>query len=157
AGTGLQQHRHYAWIANLALLILAYLIAAATIDSWTVMRYAGSRGLPAATAAWHDAAFGKPLSFYLFDLPFYNMIRSAVITLVIACILLYWLSARAWQLRYRLPQIRQTGEVDASLFRLEGGLESAFLRFAGVFLLLALAARYYLERYEMVYNTHGTF
>src|SRR5262245_4569602 len=157
AGTGLNEHRRYLILANIALLILAYLIAVFTIDSWTVMRYAGSRGLPAATTAWHDAAFGKPLSFYLFDLPYYNMLRTAAITLVIVCILLYWLTARAWQLRYRLPQIRETGEIDASLFRLEGGLESAFLRFAGAFLLLALAVRYYLDRYQMVYHTHGSF
>src|SRR5205085_3751959 len=41
--------------------------------------------------------------------------------------------------------------------RLEGGLESKFLRGAGVFLLLALAVRFYLGRYEMVYNEHGSF
>ena len=39
------------------------------------MRFAGSRGLPAAATAWHDAVFDKPLSFYLFDLPFYGMLR----------------------------------------------------------------------------------
>jgi hypothetical protein len=39
----------YSRIATLALLLLGYLIAAAYINTWTVMRYAGSRGLPAAT------------------------------------------------------------------------------------------------------------
>jgi uncharacterized membrane protein (UPF0182 family) len=69
--------------------------------------------------------------------------------------------ARAWQLRYKFPDLRDhmgAGTVDASsLFRLEGGLESRFLRGAAVVLLLAMAVRFYLGRYEMVYNDHGSF
>src|SRR5262249_43272977 len=37
------------------------------------------------------------------------------------------------------------------------GLESRFLRGAAVVLLLAMAVRFYLGRYEMVYNDHGSF
>jgi len=157
AGTSLREHRLYARISALVLLILGYLIAAASIDTWTVVRFAGSRGLPAAATAWHDAIFQKPLSFYLFDLPFYLLIRSYVLAVVIFCILLYWTAGRAWQLRYRFPVMQETGQIDPGLFRLEGGLESRFLRGAGVFLLLAMAVRFYLARYEMVYNTHGSF
>ncbi len=157
AGTSLGEHRLYTWISTLALLALGYLIAAAAIDTWTVVRFAGSRGLPAATSSWHDAVFLKPLSFYLFDLPFYLMLRSYVLALVIFCILVYWIAARAWQIRYRFPDLRQAHEIDPGIFRLEGGLESKFLRGAGVVLLLALAARFFLGRFEMVYNQHGSF
>jgi uncharacterized membrane protein (UPF0182 family) len=157
AGTGLSEHRLYSRISILALLLLAYLIAASTIDTWTVVRFAGARGLPAAATAWHDAVFQKPLSFYLFDLPFYLMLRSYVLALVIFCILLYWVAARAWQLRYRFPDFSEPRELNAAFFRLEGGLESRFLRGAAVFLLAALAVRFYLGRYEMVYNEHGSF
>jgi uncharacterized protein len=157
AGTGLSEHRVYFWISTVALLALGYLIAASAIDTWAVVRFAGSRGLPAATSSWHDAVFLKPLSFYLFDLPFYLMLRSYVLALVIFCILVYWIAARAWQIRYRFPDLRQTHEIDPGIFRLEGGLESKFLRGAGVVLLLALAARFFLGRYEMVYNQHGSF
>src|SRR3954452_11396615 len=157
AGTGLGEHRLYSRISLLVLLLLGYLIAASTIDTWTVGRFAGSRGLPAAATAWHDAVFQKPLSFYLFDLPFYLLLRSYVLALVIFCILLYWVAARAWQLRFRFPDLREPRELDASFFRLEGGLESSFLRGAGVLLLIAMAVRFYLGRYEMVYNEHGTF
>ncbi len=48
-------------------------------------------------------------------------------------------------------------ELDASFLRLEGGLESLFLRGAGVVLLLAFAVKFYLARYQMVYNEHGSF
>ncbi len=157
AGTGLREHRIYFWISTLGLFMLAYLIAASAIDTWTVVRFAGSRGLPASTTSWHDAVFLKPLSFYLFDLPFYLMLRSYVLALVIFCILVYWVAARAWQLRYRFPDMREAREIDPGLFKLEGGLESKFLRGAAVVLLLALAARFFLGRYEMVYNQHGSF
>jgi uncharacterized membrane protein (UPF0182 family) len=157
AGTSLSENRVYSRIATLVLLLLAYLIAASSIDTWTVVRFAGSRGLPAAATAWHDAVFQQPLSFYLFDLPFYLLLRSYVLAVVIFCILLYWVAARAWQLRFRFPDLREPRELDASFFRLEGGLESKFLRGAGVILLLAMAVRFYLGRYEMVYNEHGSF
>jgi uncharacterized membrane protein (UPF0182 family) len=157
ADTSLRAHPIYFRISTLALLVLAYLISAASIDTWTVVRFAGSRGLPATATAWHDAVFNKPLSFYLFDLPFYGLVRGYVLALAIFAILLYWIAARAWQLRYKLPLLRDAREIDASFFRLEGGLESRFLRGAAVVLLLALAARFFLARYEMVYNTHGTF
>jgi uncharacterized membrane protein (UPF0182 family) len=161
AGTGLSEHRLYARLSTLVLLLLGYLIAASSIDTWTVVRFAGSRHLAAAAAGWHDAVFGKPLSFYLFDLPFYLLLRSYVLALVIFCILLYWVAARAWQLRYKFPDLRDqmgAAAVDASsLFRLEGGLESKFLRGAAVVLLLAMAVRFYLGRFEMVYNDHGSF
>ena len=53
--------------------------------------------------------------------------------------------------------MREAREIDPGLFRLEGGLESRFLRGAAVVLLLALAVRFFLGRYEMVYNEHGSF
>ncbi|MBZ5724607.1 MAG: UPF0182 family protein [Acidobacteriia bacterium] len=157
AQTSLREHRIYARISALVLLLLGYLIAAASTDTWTVVRFAGSRGLAGAAGGWHDAVFNRPLSFYLFDLPFYGMLRGYVLALVIVAIVLYWIAARAWQLRYKLPDLRDMRELDPTFFRLEGGLESRFLRGAAVVLLLALAARFFLGRYEMVYNEHGTF
>jgi uncharacterized membrane protein (UPF0182 family) len=157
ADTRLGDHKVYGRIATLGLLLLSYLIAAASIDTWTVVRFAGSRGLPEAASAWHDAVFGRPLSFYLFDLPFYSLLRGYVLALVIFTILVYWVAARGWQLRYRFPGMRDSGEIDPGFFRLEGGLESRFLRGAAVVLLLALAVRFFLARYEMVYNVHGSF
>jgi uncharacterized protein len=157
AGTSLGEHRAYFRVSTLALLILGYFISAASIDTWTVVRFAGSRGLPAAATAWHDAVFNQPLSFYLFDLPFYGLVRGYVLALAIFSILLYWIAARAWQLRFKIPELRDARELDPAFFRLEGGLESRFLRGAAVVLLVALALRFYLARFEMVYNEHGSF
>jgi uncharacterized membrane protein (UPF0182 family) len=157
AATSLRDHKLYARLSALVLLLLSYLIAASAIDTWTVVRFAGSRGLTAAASGWRDTIFDKPLSFYLFDLPFYGMLRGYVLALVIVSILLYWIAARAWQLRFKLADIQQTREIDPAIFKLEGGLESHFLRGAAVVLLMALAVRFFLGRYEMVYNEHGTF
>jgi uncharacterized protein len=157
AGTGLGEHRAYARLSSLALLVVSYLISAANIETWTVVRYLGSRGLPAAATAWHDPVFGKPLSFYMFDLPFYQELRGYLLGLVLAAIAVYWIAARGWQLRYRLPEMREMTEIDPGVLRLEGGLESRFLRGAAVIALLAVAFRYYLARFEMAYSDHGTF
>ena len=157
AGTHLGEHRLYSRISLLVLLLLGYFLAASTIDTWTVVRFAGSRGSAPRPRPGTTRYSRKPLSFYLFDLPFYDLLRSYVLALVIFCILLYWVAARAWQLRYRFPDLREPREFDPSFFRLEGGLESRFLRGAAAILLLALAVRFFLGRYEMVYNDHGSF
>jgi uncharacterized membrane protein (UPF0182 family) len=52
AGTSLREHPRYARLTSLALLALSYLISAAAINTWTVVRFAGSRGLPASATAW---------------------------------------------------------------------------------------------------------
>src|SRR5215831_18900584 len=157
AGTGLGQHPLYARISTLFLLGIAVLVAAGSIDTWTVVRFAGSRGLPASAAGWQDSILGKPLAFYLFDLPFYLLLRSYLLALVIVSILIYWIVARAWQLRAKLPHLRDARDLDPNFFHLEGGLESRFLRGAAAVLLLALTLRFFLGRYEMVYNEHGSF
>jgi uncharacterized membrane protein (UPF0182 family) len=157
AGTGLGAHPLYARVSTLFLLVLAWIMAAASIETWIVVRFAGSRGLPPAATAWHDAVFAKPLSFYLFDLPFFLMFRSYLLALVIVSILVYWIAARGWQIRKQLPDLREARELETTFFHLEGGLESKFLRGAATALLLALALRFYLGRYELVYSEHGSF
>ncbi len=154
AGASLRENRGYSKLATVILLVLAYFVAAGALDNWTAVRYIGSSALGSGGAAWRDPVFNAPLSFYLFDLPFYSELRGFLFALTIVCALVYWLTARGWQLRYRFPEIRHD-EIDPRLFRLEGGLESAFLRGAGVIFLLALALRFFLGRYEMVWNDHG--
>lgn len=155
-GARLRDERTYFRITTLALLVIAYLVSSATVHTWTVVRYAGSRGLET-TGMWSDPVFSRPLSFYLFDLPFLSMLRSYVVALAILSILIYWAAARFWQLRYRFSEFRDMQEFDPAVLKLEGGLESRFLRGAAVVFLLALAFRYFLARYEMVYNQHGEF
>jgi uncharacterized membrane protein (UPF0182 family) len=155
AGTGLGEHSIYSRLSTLVLLLVAFLVSSASLDTWTVVRYAGSRQLPADALAWHDPVFGRPLGFYLFDLPFYSDLRGFLLALTIVSILLYWIAARVWQLRHRLADMREMREIDPGILRLEGGLESRFLRGALVIALLAFAVQFFLGRYEMVLNQHN--
>jgi uncharacterized protein len=157
AGARLSDHPFYARLAAVVLLILAYFVASATIDTWTVARFAGARGIAQDPNAWRDSVFGRPFAFYVFDLPFYSLLRRYVLGLTIVTVLVYWVAARAWQLRDRLPGFRG-GQIDidpAQLLRLEGGLESRFLRGSIALVLLSLAVRAFLARYAMVWRDHG--
>jgi uncharacterized membrane protein (UPF0182 family) len=155
AGVERKSHRNYLRLSSLGLLGLAWLLATATLENWTIVRFFGSRGLAEAPGAFHDPVFHEPLRFYLFDLPFYSDLRNYLLTLTIACAMLFWIVARIWQLRYRFNELREVREIDLSLLRLPGGLESRFLRGALAVVLAALACRYFLGRYEMVWHEHG--
>ena len=155
AETSLGEHRIYAVLSSVGLLFVAFVVSSATLENWTVVRFAGSRSLSELPNAFHDTVFGKPLSFYLFDLPFYGDLRRYLLVLAVAAILIYWLVARIWQLRFRLPDLRDSGQIDLTMLRLPGGLESRFLRGAISVVLVALACKYFLGRYEMVGNDHG--
>ncbi len=155
AGTSLGEHPAYAKLSSLALLVVAFIVSSASLDTWVVVRYAGSRSLPEAATGWHDPVFGRTLAFYLFDLPFYSDLRQYVLAVTVVSILVYWIAARVWQLRYRVSELRDMREIDPRIFRLEGGLESKFLRGALMIGLFALAVRFFLGRYEMVLNQHN--
>jgi uncharacterized protein len=152
AGGQVSDYPIYSRISSVGLLALAFLVSDAGIDNWTVLRFAGSRSLRN-FEGFHDPVFGKPVTFYLFDLPFWSDLRGFIFAVVIVAIIVYWLTARGWQLRFTLPDLAR-GPFDFSLLRLSGGLESKFLRGALGFFLIALAARFYLARFEMVWNQH---
>jgi uncharacterized membrane protein (UPF0182 family) len=145
----------YRRIATLVLLLLAVFVASSSVDTWTVVRYFGGRHLPPEATAWHDPVFGKPLSFYLFGLPFYSLLRRYLLAVTLVAALVFWITARAWQLKDRLAELQQTQELDLRILRLEGGLESKFLRGAAAVFLVGLAIRYFLGRYELLFTDHG--
>jgi hypothetical protein len=155
AGTSLGGRRGYAIISTLALLLISWVLAGGTIDTWTVVRYFGGRSLPVEASGWTDSVFGLPLRFYLFDLPFYAILRRFVLGVTVAAAVIYWVTGRAWQLVARLPELRESGEFDPSILKLEGGLESRFLRGLAAIVLLAVALQLYLGRYEMLWQDHG--
>jgi uncharacterized membrane protein (UPF0182 family) len=154
ARVAMRDHTTYARLATLALLGIALILALATMDTWTVVRYFGGRDLGGA-AAWHDPVFGMPLAFYLFRLPFYSVLLRLVLGIAVIAGLLYWLTARGWQLRDSIGGLDGIQQIDLRQFRLSGALESKFLRGLGAIFLLALAVRFFLSRYDMLLNDHG--
>jgi uncharacterized membrane protein (UPF0182 family) len=155
AGMRLGEHRRHAMIAAAVLLVIAIMLARAAVDTWTVVRYFGGRHLPTEATAWRDSVFGLPLGFYLFDLPFYGALCGFVLALALAAAVVYWLTACASQIIDGIAEIQKEGQLDIRIFKLPGALKSPFVRGIAAALLLALAFRFFLGRYEMVWNDHG--
>ncbi len=92
----------YSRLVPVGLALIALVFTSASIDFWTVMRFFGSRGLAAPPDAWQDRVFSHALPFYLFDLPFYSELLGFLFVLAILSALLFWATARGWQLVERL-------------------------------------------------------
>ena len=98
AGVRRRDFRLYSRLAPVGLAVVAMLFASASIDYWTIMRFFGSRGDTLPSATWTDPVFSRALPFYLFDLPFYSEVLGFVFVLAILCALVFWATARGWQL-----------------------------------------------------------
>lgn len=92
-----------------------------------------------------DPIFGNDIGFYLFRLPFIELIQNSLVSLVffvtVATIVLYVYSGAL--------SIRSTKEVSAA-----SGVKKHIFTNLGIWLLL-LAWGYYLERYNLLYNASG--
>ena len=102
AGVRQRDYPLYSRLVPVGLAVFAMLLASASIDFWTVMRFFGSRGLTAPPDAWQDQVFSHALPFYLFDLPFYSDLLGFLFVVAILSALLFWATARGWQLFERV-------------------------------------------------------
>ncbi len=160
AGTSLNEHPLYSRLSAVALLLVALLMGLATVDSWTVVRYFGGLSASNAAGAWHDPVFGQPLSFYFFDLPFYSVLLRTVLALSLGSAFVYWITARGWLLSKQALELGNIGEggvaFDLRSLKLGAALESRFFRMAAGVFFLALAARFYFDRYDLLFQEHGS-
>jgi uncharacterized membrane protein (UPF0182 family) len=102
AGVRRRDFRLYSRLVQMGLAVVALLFASASIDYWTIMRFFGSWGITLPPATWTDPIFSHALPFYLFDLPFYWEALGFVFVLTILCALVFWATARGWQLWLRV-------------------------------------------------------
>jgi len=81
------------------------------------MSFFGSRGITLAPDAWRDQVFSRTLPFYLFDLPFYSDVLGFLFVLAILCALVFWATARGWQLveRFQLDRLSRRSTLDLGL------------------------------------------
>ncbi|HUI82853.1 MAG TPA: UPF0182 family protein [Candidatus Binatia bacterium] len=150
----------YSRLVAVAVALVAILFASSAIDFWTVMRFFGSRGVAAPRNAWQDSVFSHRLPFYLFDLPFYSNLLAFLFVLAILSALLFWASARGWQLfervRYGRLVVHRSGPVSLGEYlRLPGATRAPFVRIIAVILLLGFAAWMYLGNYELLFRPHA--
>lgn len=154
-GTGLREYPLYAKLATLALLAVSVILASATVDAWTVVRFAGGRGME--TGTYRDPVFNRPLTFYFFELPFYRTLLGYVLGVSLVSGLLYWITSRFWSLKSSFQGLEeaQQGFYLADL-NVGSALRVQFVRIAAAIFLVALAARFYLDRYDLLFEDHGS-
>ncbi len=159
AGSRPRNFRLYSRLVTLVLAIAAIVFASVSIDYWTVMRFFGSRGVTLAADAWKDQVFSRALPFYLFDLPFYSQVLGFAFSLAILCTLVFWATARGWQLaeRFQFDQLNRRAAPDFGLrtLLLPGASRAGFIRIVTIILLLGLAAWVFLGNYELLFNSHA--
>jgi uncharacterized membrane protein (UPF0182 family) len=149
----------YSRLVTVGVAIIAIAFASASIDYWTVMRFFGSRGVMVTAEAWKDPVFSRPLPFYLFDLPFYSQMVGFVFALAILCALVFWVTARAWQLldRFQFDRLsrRSTLDLGPRVLLLPGASGAGFVRVISIILLLGFAAWVFLGNYDLLFNSHA--
>jgi uncharacterized membrane protein (UPF0182 family) len=150
-GGGLSRYPQYARFSTLALLVLAGIVAASTVDAWTVARYFGSRDLG---DTYRDPVFNQSLTFHFFEMPFYRLLLSFVSVAAVAGGIIYWLSSQAMNLISRVRDLPPDG-FDLRDLNIGRALDSAFVRVMGVLFFAGLAVGFYLDRYDLLRNDHG--
>jgi len=161
AGILPRDHRLYTRLIPVAAAVVSILFASSSIDYWTVMRYFGSRGLAAPAGAWKDQVFSRGLPFYLFDLPFFAQVLGFAFVLAILCALVFWATARGWQLveRFRYGTLHDGPNRVLTLgpesLLLPGATRAGFVRIITVILMLGFAVWVYLGNYELLLNSHA--
>ena len=140
----------------LGLLLLAIIVANLAIDSWTVVRYFGGARIPGAATGYLDPIFGKPLRFYFFDLPFYNLLLRVVLAGSLISLLIFWVTGHFRNLIERWPQMSEGGSIHLDSMSFGGAFDSRFIRIAMAILLLGLAAEIFFDRYDLLFKDHGT-
>ena len=143
------------------LLLVSFMFLAPAIEARKIMAYVGALDLQIPADVWQDPVFSKDLSFYLFDLPFYFVLLRYLVSLAIFVIVVFWASARGWQLYERFQRFRSSGgpteEFDPgpNPLLLEGATKTSFARLLGSILLIGAAAWFFLGQYSLLHNQHN--
>ncbi len=148
-------------VTRIALVVFALFgifVANATVDSWTVVRYFGGLRLPPSAAEYVDPIFKRPLHFYFFTLPFYNLLLQAILVGAVLTLLIYWAAMNAEKLSQRLPSYSaSTGSFQFDSVTFRDAFNTGFVRTIAVVFLLALAVKIYFDRYTLLLDDHGQY
>ncbi len=145
-------------IALLVFALFAIFVANATVESWTVVRYFGGLRLPPSRGEYIDPIFGRPLHFYFFTLPFYNLLLQVILVGAVITLLIYWAAANVENLSQRIPRFPPAGgPLQFDSFSLREAFHTGFVRVIIVVFLLALAVKIYFDRYTLLLDDHGQY
>src|SRR5258708_21205432 len=154
AGVRRRDFHLYSRLVPVGLAVVALLFASASIDYWTIMRFFGSRGVTLPPSTWTDPVFSRALPFYLFDLPFSSDVLGFVFVLAMLCALVFWVTARGWQLWLRGGFLR-TFDLWAHALLPPGAPRTGFVRVIAVILLPGLLSWVFPCNHKLVFNSHG--
>ena len=136
-------------IAILGSLIIAAITGVGMLDDWPLFAlwwYGRGTTLPA-SASFADPIFGRPLSFYLFTLPAWEVLvgwlMSMAVILLLVALFFFSVAGGVRMLRGRAAKASAQG------FR---GLAVAW-----AFVLLVVAAQVWIGRYERLFGEHTIF
>ena len=130
-------------------LLVAFIAAAAALlfavifylqwDTYLRFRYGGSFGLS-------DPLFGVDLGFYLFRLPFYELVQSTLTALVLITLL----AVAAFYASFGLLRFRGSGQMEGRSANAVRHLSILFLVLVG-----SWGWGFYLDHYELLYSAQG--
>ena len=145
-------------VAAIVLALFSIGVANSTVDSWTVVRYFGGLRQISAPGEFIDPIFQKPLHFYLFDLPFFNLLLTVALVGAVLALLIYWLAAHADRvgkvLQNRLPG---ASPFEFEHFQFRGLFGSTFVRATAAIVLVGVAVKIYFDRYALLLEDHGQY
>lgn len=145
------------WVVTAALALLAIIAGNATVDNWTVVRYLGGLRLPA-RVEYADPIFHKPLHFYFFGLPFYETLLRLVLVCVVLALVIHWLAAHAEKLSRQIPSFSHQGaQFEFEPISLREAFDSNFVRVMIAILLVGIAVKVYLNRFDLLFQDHGQY
>jgi uncharacterized membrane protein (UPF0182 family) len=125
-------------VAGVAALVLA-LIFYAQWDTYLRFRYGGSFGLS-------DPLFGVDVGFYLFGLPFYELLQGSLTALTLITLL----AVLAFYAYFGLLRSSRAGQMDSR--RAKAVPHLSILSFV---LVASFGWGFYLDHYELLYSTQG--
>ncbi len=152
AGASSRGRGRYQLLVAGAIFVVSLVLAAASMDGWVIARYIGGRGIE---STWQDPVFGRSLVFYFFELPFYTQLIGFVEVCAAAGAVVYYVTARVWQMQVRFPELWASGHLQWDDLRRLGRLETGIFKVLLAFFLVGLAAYFWLGRYELLYTDHG--
>ncbi len=144
-------------IALVALAVLAIIVANATVNNWTVVRYFGGLRITPSPREFVDPIFGNPLHFYFFLLPFYSMLLRVVLTGAVISLIIYWAASHAENLYRHLPNFATPASFEFEGSALGEAFNSRFVRLLIAIVLLGISLEFFFSRYGMLLDDHGTY
>ncbi|HZT72656.1 MAG TPA: UPF0182 family protein [Terriglobales bacterium] len=154
--------RLFGLAGHAAAIVLGVILAWGLLDPWTIVLYLGSE--PA--SGYRDPIFGHGLAFYMFRLPFYEMVFGWLAALAILALVLFagataiaGSAGRVQEWRERLMAQAAGGYstrpvVVHRLADQEPGSLDGVIRCGAIVLLVIFAVAQWFARYSILYSSH---